>query len=199
MMRTAIGLQMHSGWGVLVAVSFVHQTVEVLARQRIVTVDSDQPGAHQPYHHVAHHDLPDVNQYLADRALASTRLAEKAIGEQVRELKRKQCQLVGAAILLASGRPLPALAKILASHPLLHTAEGEFFRQTARQACEGLHIPVTSIRERELDQKARAALGNAAGDVVHTIAGLGSVVGPPWTRDHKTAALAGVLVLSAHN
>ena len=69
---------------------------------------------------------------------------------------------MGAAVLLASGRPLPALEKILAAHPLIHSAEGEFFRHAASKAFESQHIPVTAIRERDLDERAKAAFGNAA-------------------------------------
>ena len=70
--------------------------------------------------------------------------------------------VVGAAVLLASGRSLPPLEKILAAHPLIHTAEGEFFRHTVSQACEDLQISVTAIRQRDLDERAKAAFGKAA-------------------------------------
>ncbi len=195
-MKCALGLQMHSGWGVLVAVSWEHGSIEVLARQRIVTVNPGTPGAHQPYHHVARSEFPDPDKYLADRAEASIILAEKAIEREVKALAGNQYQVAGAAVLWASGRPLPCLAKILASHPLRHTAEGEFFRQTAREACERLQIGVSVIRERELEERARAAFGKAASEVEQSIAGLGSLLGPPWTRDHKAAALAAVIVAS---
>ena len=195
-MKCALGLQMHSGWGVLVAVSWEHGSIEVLARQRIVTVDPGAPGAHQPYHHVARSDFPDPDRYLAERAEASIDLGAKAMEREVKTLAGSQYQVTGAAVLWASGRPLPSLAKILASHPLRHTAEGEFFRQAARQACERLRIPVTVIRERELEERARAAFGNAAIEVEQSIAGLGSLLGPPWTKDHKSAALAAVIVAS---
>ena len=150
-MRCALGLRMHSGWGVLVAVLWERGAIEVLARQRIVTVDPGAPGAHQPYHHVARSEFPDPERYLAERAEASIALAVKAIDLEVKTLAGSQYQVTGAAVLWSSGRPLPSLAKILASHPLRHTAEGEFFRQAARQACERLQIPVIGIRERELE------------------------------------------------
>jgi hypothetical protein len=82
------------------------------------------------------------------------------------------------------------LAKILGAHPLIHTAEGEFFRQAVRQACESLQMPVTAIRAREIDAGA-----NKANELQRSIAGLGRTVGPPWTKDHKTAALAAALLL----
>ena len=55
-----------------------------------------------------------------------------------------------AVILLSSARPLPDLKAILTSHALIHTAEGEFFRQAFRGAFEKLEIPVTGIRAHDL-------------------------------------------------
>jgi hypothetical protein len=197
MKRAALGLQMHSGWGVLVAVSGAAQAIEILARQRIVTADPDMPGAIQPYHYAMSLKLSEADKHLANCAAASTRLAAVAIRNVVSELNARQHHVVGSAVLLASGRSLPALEKILASHPLIHTAEGEFFRHTVSQACEELEIPVTAIRQRDLDERAKVAFGNAATRVQHSIASLGSSIGPPWTKDHKTAALAAALILAS--
>jgi hypothetical protein len=79
---------------------------------------------------------------------------------------------------------------------LIHTAEGEFFRNAVRKACERLKISVTAIRGQELDERAKAAFGNAASRVQRRISSLGSYIGPPWTRDHKTAALAASVILA---
>ena len=97
-------------------------------------------------------------------------------------------------MLLASGRALPPLPKILASHALVHTAEGEFFRKVVREACEHFRIPVVGIRERELDERANATFGRAAARVRQHISSLGKSVGSPCTHDEKTAALAGLVV-----
>src|SRR5205807_2513560 len=95
----------------------------------------------------------------------------------------------------ASGRPLPQLEKILASHPLIHTAEGVFFREAVRRACEKLKIPVTGIRERELEEEADKKFGSAARKMHKRIDDMGKIVGAPWTKDQKSAALAAVLAL----
>ena len=133
---------------------------------------------------------------MAHCAASSSRLAATAIAEVVKELNGRHYGVVGAAILLASGRALPPLAKILAAHPLIHTAEGEFFRQAASSACEGLRIPVTAIPVRELEARAKVAFANRAARLQLSIANLGRSVGPPWTSDHKTAALAAALLLA---
>jgi hypothetical protein len=190
MKRAAFGVQMHSGWGVLVAVSQDANAVTLLERRRIVVADPEERGAIQPYHFAAQLKPAEQEKHLAQCASSSCQLAAAAIAEVIRELGARRYRIVGAAVLLASGRPLPPLAKILGAHPLIHTAEGEFFRQAVRQACERLQIPVTPIRARELDAEM-----NKAGELQRSIASLGRTVGPPWTKDHKTAALAAALLL----
>ena len=186
---------MHSGWGVLVAVSLKGVSLELLDRRRIITIDPKIAGSKQPYHHVERHGVPDAEKYLASSAAVSERLARAAIKELVRELDARGYRVTGCAILLASGRPLPPLEKILAAHPLLHAAEGEFFRDSIRRACEGLKIPVTAIRERDLAEQTKAAFAKSAGRVQRKIETLGKSIGPPWTKDHKSAALAASTIL----
>jgi hypothetical protein len=195
MKRAALGFHMHSGWGVLVAVSQDSDLVTLLDRRRIVVADPEVPGAIQPYHFAAQLKPPAQEKHLAHCAASSSRFAATAIAEVIKELDGRHYGIVGAAILLASGRALPPLAKILAAHLLIHTAEGEFFRRAAHSACEGLQIPVTTIPVRELDARAKVAFAKRAGQVQSSIAGLGRSVGPPWTSDHKTAALAAALIL----
>jgi len=196
MKRTALGIRMHSGWGVLVAVSGDADSVEVVDRRRIVTLDSGIPGGNQPYHYAARVGLPEAERHLATCAAASERLALAEVKEVIRELDGRHYRIVGSAVLMASGRPLPSLAKVLASHPLIHTAEGEFFRNAASKACKHLGISVMAIRERELAQRAEEVFGNGARRVQSRISSLGRSIGPPWTKDHKNAALAALLILA---
>jgi len=97
---------------------------------------------------------------------------------------------------MASGRKLPSLAEILASHAFIHAAEGEFFRSIVHKACEDLGIAVTRLRERELEQRAKEVLGKKATQVKQRISVFGKRLGPPWTQDEKIAALAATLILS---
>ncbi len=258
MKRAALGVRMHSGWGVLVGVCGDSDSVEVLERRRIVVIDPTMPGAKQPYHYAAQRPtsrakdaremghsaslelnsrdpqparellepgtigaeardtpealrgpkgplfhiypalketLAEAERYLAECAGVSERLALAAVGNVVRELDGRGYRIVGCAVLLGVGRALPGLEKILAAHPLIHAAEGEFFRNAVRKACDGLKICVVGIPEREVEERALAAFGNAAGGVERRIARMGKSIGPPWTKDHKTAALAALVVL----
>jgi hypothetical protein len=186
---------MHSGWGVLVAVGGDADEAEVIERRRIAITNPATPGATQPYHHASNLEFPDAERHLAACQAASERLAAAAIDQVVEELEGRHYRIAGAAVLLASGRPLPSLAKILASHPLIHTAEGEFFRNSIRNACGQLKIPVQAIRERELEERLKAAFGKSASRLQRRIVSAGRSIGPPWTKDHKAAALAALIVL----
>ncbi|MGD0136221.1 MAG: hypothetical protein ABSE57_29605 [Bryobacteraceae bacterium] len=194
MQPVAIGIRPHSGWGAVVVVAGSPGAVEVVDRRKIVITDPIIQGANQPYHFAK--DLPDPDRYLAECAAASERLAWEALREVVSEARRRQKAVAGCAILLASGRKLPALANILASHPLIHTAEGEFFRQAFRRAGERLKLEVTGIREMDLDDRSQMTFGSSAKSLQREIAGLGNSLGPPWTADQKNACLAALLALN---
>jgi|SRR2546421_9388618 len=194
MKRAVIGVRMHSGWGALVAVSNNAGTVEVIRRQRVAITAPGTRGGNQPYHFAKSLELPEAEKFLEDYFVASKRLALAAVRDLVGGLGG-QCRVVGSAVLLASGRPLPPLAKILASHALIHAAEGEFFREAFSKACESLDVPVTGFRERDLNASVQTTFGKAATRIGQQISTLGRSLGPPWTQDQKMAALAALVVL----
>jgi hypothetical protein len=199
MKRAAIAIRVHSGWGALVAVAGNVNDVQVLARSRVTIVDGSAPGATQPYHFAKEQALSDAEKHLARCAASSERLAFTGLRQALDEVGRRGATVAGCAILLASGRPLPALEKILASHPLIHTAEGEFFRQAFWRAAERLDMPAAGFRERELERQAQRVFGEAAAHASRMIASLGKTVGPPWTADQKAATLAALLLLAGHD
>jgi hypothetical protein len=195
MQPVALGIRTHSGWGALVAVCL--NPVKVVERQRIAITEPDHAGDNQPYHFAKGQNLPKAERYLAEYAAVSEQLAFEALGGIVEELKQHGYLAVGCAILQAAGRPLPALSQILASHSLIHTAEGEFFRRAFWKASERLAIKVTGIRERNLPERAEEVFGSRATQLQREIAAQGKSLGPPWTTDQKTASLAALMVLAS--
>ena len=99
-------------------------------------------------------------------------------------------------MILGSGRSLPALEAILASHALLHTAEGEFYRQALVEAGAHCGLPVLGVKEREAYEQGAARLGLSVTQIENRIAALGRGIGPPWTQDQKYAALVGWMALT---
>jgi hypothetical protein len=200
MKSAVIGISVHSGWGIVVAIAGGRGAEEVLDRRRLVIIDPKTIGTAQPYHYVKEMDIRTADRHLTRCATDSGRLALKALTRLSAELRDRGLMLSGATILLSSARPLPDLEEILSSHALIHTAEGEFFRQAFRGALERLEIPVTGIRAHDLDDCAKEAFGKFAPEVHKRIDGMGHSLGPPWTKDEKTAALAAAIVLAgAHS
>jgi hypothetical protein len=187
---------MHSGWGALVAVSNSAGTVEVIDRRRVAITSPGTPGDNQPYHFAENLELPEAEKFLGNCFAASKQFAMAAVRDVVGELHGRQYRVVGSAVLLASGRPLPPLSKILISHALIHAAEGEFFREAFSKACKSLGLSVTGFRERDLDECVQTTFGKAAPRMRQQISTLGRSLGPPWTKDQKTAALAALVLLA---
>src|SRR5712691_293815 len=132
----AIGFRAHSGWAVLVAVAGPRPSPTVISRRRIVLADPAIPGSVQPYHAAA--DLaPEGAEQLINRCRNAGRwLAQQALQITLDDLKGQGYQVTACGLLLSSARPLPVLAAILASHALIHTAEGELFRDVLTYASE---------------------------------------------------------------
>ena len=187
---------MHSGWGVVVAVSGDPDSLKIVHRSRVDVIDTSLPGAKQPYHYAAELPLEKGKQHISSCSVLSEAIALTAIREALQELEERQYQIKSAAVLMGSGRALPSLAQILVSHPLIHTAEGEFFRSAVIKACIELRVPVEKIRERELEHLSRSAFGRKATQILQKISGMGRIIGAPWTADHKAAATAALILQS---
>jgi hypothetical protein len=196
MKHAAIAARMHSGWGVLVAVSIHDGVIQVLDRRRVAVTTPGTPGANQPYHFAKNLTPSDAKRFIGNCFAASKSLALRAVRDVVNELDGRQYRVIGSAVLLASGRPLPHLEKILASHAAIHTAEGEFFREVFSKACQELAFPVAGFRERDLDKCLNEAFGKTSAKIKQQVLTAGRSLGPPWTTDQKNAALGASLVLA---
>jgi hypothetical protein len=199
MKKAAIGFSVHSGWCVLVAASLENGAPTFLTRQRVQLVETFSYKFRQPYHTAEKMPFEEGASFIAEVQTEAESLAYRSLHAVQVDLEKKSYHVDRGALLLASGKPLPELLTILRSHALIHTADGELFRNAVRKACERLRISVTAIRERELDQRASTAFGNASVGVQRIISTLGTSIGPPWTKDHKSATLAASLILSTSN
>jgi hypothetical protein len=189
----ALGLRAHSGWAALVAVGGGAASPQVLDRRRIEMADG--PEAKQPYH--AAEELPLAKaQALLDRFLREAQERAAAdLGAALADLRAEGYDVMGAVVLTASGRPLPGLESVLASHALIHTADGEHFRDALAFAGKQHRVPVTRIREKDLVAQAAKTLGRAAPALQATVTAWGKPLGPPWTQDQKLSALAAWIAL----
>ena len=189
MTQAAVGFRVHSGWAAAVTLAGPKSAPLVLDRRRVELIDGS-PGSKQPYHAAESLD-PAAAEALLERFRKSTwLLAQRGLDEITR------AHAIGACgVLLGGGRALPELAKILASHPLLHTAEGVFFRQALIDAGRERGLPVRAVKERDLLDTCAAELKLAPALIDRHLAEWGRALGPPWRQDEKFAALAAWLAL----
>jgi hypothetical protein len=159
-------------------------------RRRIEMTQGSGFRAGQPYHAAAEMDLPQAQAFLEKSEKVGVKMAAEAVKEASAWLASEGYRVTGAAVLVGSGKPLPELAKILAAHPLIHTAEGVFFREVLKGSCEACGLAVAGIKEREVLARAAAALGVSMEQLLARLAAMGKALGPPWTQDEKLSAAA---------
>jgi hypothetical protein len=190
MKQAAIGMRVHSGWAAIVAISLEGKSPRVLWRGRPHLVEEFTFAFRQPYHTAEKLPIGEARAVIARARETATRLARKAIEEVQGAIRPQGFELKISCMLLASGKPLPALEKILASHALIHTADGELFRDALREACKELELENVAFPERTLLQAASPELDLPADELLRRVALLGASLGSPWTQDEKLAALA---------
>lgn len=193
--KAAIGLRAHSGWAALVAVAGSLDAPEVIARRRIEIADATIGGSKQPYHAAEPMELPDAKKYITQCTAATRRLAREAIRAAMEGLRDRRFEIASCGMILGSGRTLPRLEAILASHALIHTAEGGFFRNALIEAAEHCGLTIAGVKERELMDHAAMQFRRPAQEIGRRITEIGKAIGPPWTQDQKYAALAAWMAL----
>ncbi len=179
----ALAFRAHSGWAAFVALAGTPHHPSVVRRGRIELCNRGVHREGQPFHAAAEMPLDEARGFLDECALTARGMAELSLRPLLAEIRQKGYRVRAACVIAAAGRPLPDLSRILAAHPLIHTAEGEFFRDAVHQACRACHLSVTRTPERSLA-------------VSPEIAGLGKLLGPPWRQDEKLCAAAASLLLS---
>jgi len=144
----------------------------VLARARVELLDGSLPR--QPYHAIAEEGAP---RSIIGKVEAAARAAV------VTALQSFEKPDVVAVI--AAPRQIPdELDRILASHMLLHSAEGDLYEQAVIDAMTSLGLATEAIPPQSIQ-------------ISDAVDRLGRDVGPPWQKDHKLATAAALAALGA--
>jgi hypothetical protein len=157
---------------VLVVAEGSLEAPSVLARRRVELVDGGMPR--QPYHAAAEGGLSLTE---ASRLIGQVeRAAQRAAATAARDAARRFGATVAAVV--GGGRAIPReLERVLASHPLLHAAEGALYEEAIAEAARASGLDVRLVPPGELV-------------VAPAVDTLGRVIGAPWQKDHKLAAAA---------
>jgi len=161
---------------------------ELLFRRRIETCPENLPR--QPYHAVAEQGMPKAT--IGSVRAAAGKLAADAVAEAVREAGG-----VTAAGVAMGRTVLPTnLERIRASHALLHSAEGELYRDALSEAAGDAGLRVVRFLSKEVRSEAAGALGWPLERLEGWLVETGKSAGKPWTKDEKDASAAAMLALA---
>jgi len=196
MKNAAVGFRVHSGWSAMVAVCLEKGAPQVLHRERIHLVEEFTYRLRQPYHTAEKLPLVEAREFIRNAEAVAKTMAGRSIRKLQTQLKQSDYGLNCTAVLLASGKPLPELEKILASHAMIHTADGELFREALTRASVRCGLQVVSVKEKEVMGEAAQTLGLLEAAVSKRVAEIGKELGAPWSQDEKLAALAAWLALA---
>ena len=149
------------------------------------------------------------NAYHAARALepaAAAELVEAAeriaanqaaagLDRTVREAQEEGAVVRSCAVVVgASGEA--RLESILASHALVHAAEGRLYQRALLHGAESRGLDTIAVPKRSIWEHGEVALGVDRNELRQWIDELRREVGPPWAQDQKLAALAAWIALT---
>lgn len=156
----AIGITVHTGWGACVVVSGSLRNPQIIGNSIIELLDGTDRFC---YHRAAEMNAASVPQWLE-------RVRARALTQARSALAPLLTSAVRVGAIVAKHGALPDPDSALATHMRIHLAEGLFYRDIFREACQ---IPCRITPPASLD-----------------ITAVGKVATKPWSRDQKLAALA---------
>ena len=196
MQHAALGFRAHSGWTTLVAIAIEEDSPHVLVRERPHLVKTFTYEFRQPYHTAKKKPGADAGDFIAAMRAEAQALAHQAISSIQAALQRQSYEVRYCGLLLSSAKPLPDLPQILASHALIHSADGELFREALLHASQRCGVEMFTVKESDLFDRASHTLQLQRDDILRRLVQLGTTLGPPWTQDEKLATLAAWLSLA---
>jgi hypothetical protein len=186
-MTIGLGWRVHSWWAVVVAVSGTAASPVVVHRERVTLLDDE--SLREPYHVAAARPIAEAPALIESVEKLAAEAAEATLRGFVSSLGA-----VAAVGLVGGNRRLPTdLARILASHALLHASERDLYERAVVEGATRAGIPATTIPATgTLFDDASHAVGVTLGP---SLAALGKSIGPPWQKDHKEATAAALVAL----
>lgn len=191
-----MGVAPHSGWAAVVVLGRAPKNPTVLARSRIDLIEAGFPRSKQPYHAVEALGIEEAAQHLDRYRAQAEGMAYSALHQLDQNLGRQGYGLRSIGVLESAGRKGDSLHSILASHALIHTADGDHFRNAVAAAAERMGIAVRRVPARDLESRAETCLHQPLSRLRSVVGDMRAQVGPPWGADQKNAALLAWLLLA---
>jgi hypothetical protein len=189
--RIALGFVTHTGRAAVIAVAGPADSPEIIAKTRIDVATTFEEGA--VYHTGQELPLERARALVESSERRFIALARAELAALVAKLGAK---VVAAGMVAPADKSLPPLEKILKSHALVHTAEGELYRRVFVEAGAALGVRPGRVPPDQLAKRAAAALELTPAKLDAKLAALGKASGRPWAADQKQGALVAWLALA---
>lgn len=177
-----VGIADHLGWAVAVTADDDHRVVD---RRRIELVE---PGTNPM---PVHHGIEDLDDAGATALLAEARAsAERATAAALDELAADLARPISSMSLREWPAAVPTDLAVLRRAPWEARADAVVYRQVLAGAARARGWAVHTYLAKEVLDLAASRLGERAEEALH---GPRAQLGPPWTKDHRTALAATVL------
>jgi hypothetical protein len=187
-----LGVAHHFGWAVAVIASADHKVVD---RRRIELVEPGMPAA--PIHHVGGpHLLHRSAEPLEDTALAALvadvrASVRRATSVALEELAGASPELIRSMSLRAWPADFPEDIAVQRRVPYESRADSVMYCQVLAELAYGRGWAVHLYDARTVEDEATRLLGERAEEVLH---GPRATLGPPWSKDHRMALAATVVI-----
>lgn len=186
-----LGIADHLGWAVAVSASADHVVVD---RRRVELIEPGLPAA--PIHHVGGPwDLHRPSEPLDDRSLET--LVTEVRASVVRAASAALDEIaivVSEPILSISLRAWPADFPVGIPEqrrvPYESRADAVMYRQALAELGRDRGWAIHLYEAKGVEAEAARILGGRAREILH---GPRATLGPPWSKDHRTALAATVL------
>ena len=189
--RMRVGIAHHFGWAIAVTAAPDHRVVD---RRRIELLEPGLPAA--PIHHEGGpHDMHRRAEPLDDGALAALvatarASAVRSVTAALDELSATISRPVASISVRAWPDDFPTEISVLRRPPFESRADSVMYLQVLAEVAGERGWTVHRYAAGRAEREAAALLGERAHDVLH---GPRATLGPPWTKDHRTALAATVL------
>jgi hypothetical protein len=187
-----LGIAHHFGWAVAVTASAGYGVVD---RRRIELIEPGLPPA--PIHHVGGpHLLHQAGEPLDDRALAAL-VADvrasvvRATSAALDELATASPQPIVSMSVRAWPADFPEDVAVQRRVPFESRADSVMYCQVLDELARGRGWAVHLYNSKTIEDAAVRVLGERADDVLY---GPRATLGPPWSKDHRQALAATIVV-----
>jgi hypothetical protein len=186
-----LGVSHHFGWAVVVAASADHEVVD---RRRIELIEPGLPAA--PIHHVGGpHMLHRTTEPIDDDALESLvgevrASVARATTSALDELASALPQSVVSMSVRSWPSDFPETVAVQRRAPYESRADSIMYCKTLADIGRERGWDIRLYDAKHVEAEAAGLLGTRADDVLY---GPRAKLGPPWSKDHRTALAATIV------